>query len=73
MPRFHFNVEGDNRHLDLKGTSVGNREEAQEQAEKLAYALANSNPHLRDLAVVVRDESGKEFYRVPLAAKGRIH
>ncbi len=72
MPRYHFDIE-DGRWLDIQGDAMANWEEAQEHAERLAHALAISNPLLRELTVVVRDEFGQELCRVPLAAGRPIH
>lgn len=73
MPRFHFHIEGANRRLDIDGAAMANLDEAQEHAEQLAFALAQSNPHLREFTVVVHDEFGREVCSVPLEAKKPIH
>jgi hypothetical protein len=73
MPRYHFDIEDGRRRLDIEGDALANWEEAQEHAERLAHALAKSNPHLHELTVVVRDESGQELCRVPLAAGRPVH
>jgi hypothetical protein len=79
MPRYHFDIDDGRRWLDIQGDAMANWEEAQEHAERLACALAKSNPHhesnpqLHELSVVVRDECGQELCRVPLAAGRPIH
>ena len=77
MPRYHFDIDDGRRWLDIQGDAMASWKEAQEHAERLAHALAKSklesNPHLDELSVVVRDECGQELCRVPLAAGRPIH
>lgn len=73
MPRYHFHIDGEHHRLDMEDVAMSNLAEAQEHAEQLALTLAKSNPHLRQLIVVVRDEFRREVCRVPLEEKKPIH
>jgi uncharacterized protein DUF6894 len=70
MPRFYFDIDGPWTFKDTEGDELGSLQAAKVYAQQLTCDLIRnaSAGAFRDTEVIVRDESGKEHFRIKTAA-----